>query len=236
MECFKVIEKPVIRKAAGELTIVMSINQIMQRKKKMKEIGLKPSNRVEIKKTTCTICMSNCALDAHVQNGKLAKVSGTSENPATRGSICIKGAVNKQYIYHEDRIRTHLLKRGARIRPNLNRSPGTRHWISLLGDCRRSKKPQAPSLLSFFQDIPNDYGHFAGYCSFCLWSKKRYRIGWVFRCHQWKLRSFNHQFGYVCNNNRNDSRYRLWRLCNRRRWRKNTESSIVSNFGWGLDQ
>jgi len=70
--------------------------------------------QIEIKKTTCAICSANCGIDASVKDGVVIKVEGTAENPANKGTLCSKGAANRQYIYHEDRIRTPLLKRGGK--------------------------------------------------------------------------------------------------------------------------
>lgn len=70
----------------------------------------------EIRKTICSICnpMSHCGIDAHVKNGLVVKVEGTKENPHSEGTLCSKGASNRQYIYHKDRIRTPLLKKGGK--------------------------------------------------------------------------------------------------------------------------
>lgn len=61
---------------------------------------------IEIKKTICSICNpdSHCGIDAYVQNGKLIKVEGTACNPHSGGTLCAKGAAQRQYVYHKDRI------------------------------------------------------------------------------------------------------------------------------------
>ncbi|HDQ93277.1 MAG TPA: hypothetical protein ENN89_04050 [Synergistetes bacterium] len=71
---------------------------------------------VEIRKTICSICnpLSHCGIDAHVRDGVVVKVEGTKENPHNAGTICSKGAASRQYIYHKDRIRTPLLKKGGK--------------------------------------------------------------------------------------------------------------------------
>jgi len=74
------------------------------------------NNGIEIHKTICSICnpMSHCGIDAHVRDGVVIKVEGTKENPHNGGTLCSKGAANRQYIYHKDRIRTPLLKKGGK--------------------------------------------------------------------------------------------------------------------------
>ncbi|MBW2000582.1 MAG: molybdopterin-dependent oxidoreductase, partial [Deltaproteobacteria bacterium] len=78
---------------------------------------------IEIRKTICSICnpVSHCGIDAYVKDGVIIKVEGTKENPHSQGTLCSKGAATRQYVYHKDRIRTPLLKKGkgkaARFEP-----------------------------------------------------------------------------------------------------------------------
>ncbi len=67
-----------------------------------------------IKKTICGICSAACGVDAYVKEGRLEKIEGTPENPASRGVLCAKGRSNLEYVYHRERIRTPLLRRGER--------------------------------------------------------------------------------------------------------------------------
>ena len=71
---------------------------------------------IEVRKTICSICnpLSHCGLDACVKNGMVVKVEGTKENPHSEGTLCSKGNANRQYIYHKDRIRTPLIRKGDR--------------------------------------------------------------------------------------------------------------------------
>jgi anaerobic selenocysteine-containing dehydrogenase len=67
-----------------------------------------------IHKTICDICnvYSHCGIDAHVKDGVVVKVEGTKENPNSEGTLCSKGNASRQYIYHKDRIRTPLIRKG----------------------------------------------------------------------------------------------------------------------------
>ncbi|MFC1868801.1 molybdopterin-dependent oxidoreductase, partial [Thermodesulfobacteriota bacterium] len=71
---------------------------------------------IEIRKTICSICnpMSHCGIDAYVRDGVVIKVEGTKENPHNEGTLCSKGAASRQYIYHPERIRTPLIRKGDR--------------------------------------------------------------------------------------------------------------------------
>ena len=69
---------------------------------------------IEVRKTICSICnpLSHCGVDAYVKDGVVVKVEGSKENPHSGGTLCSKGNANRQYIYHKDRIRTPLIKKG----------------------------------------------------------------------------------------------------------------------------
>jgi anaerobic selenocysteine-containing dehydrogenase len=71
---------------------------------------------IEIRKSICTICdpMTQCGLDLYVKDGKIIKVEGSKEHPYNMGTLCAKGAANRQYIYHEDRLKTPLKRTGPR--------------------------------------------------------------------------------------------------------------------------
>ena len=74
-----------------------------------------PDTGIEIRKSVCAICdPSQCGLDLYVKDGKIIKVEGTKENPFNAGSLCTKGAANRQYIYSEDRLKTPLRRTGPR--------------------------------------------------------------------------------------------------------------------------
>lgn len=71
---------------------------------------------IEVKKGMCAICSpgNHCGLDVYVKDGKILKVEGTKEHPYNQGMICTKGAMNREYIYRKDRIKTPLRRVGKR--------------------------------------------------------------------------------------------------------------------------
>jgi anaerobic selenocysteine-containing dehydrogenase len=75
-----------------------------------------PDTGIQVRKTICDICnvATHCGIDAYVKDGVIVKVEGTKENPNNEGTLCSKGNANRQYIYHKDRIRTPLVRRGGK--------------------------------------------------------------------------------------------------------------------------
>ncbi len=70
----------------------------------------------EIRHTICDICCPSfhCGLDVYVQNGRAVRIEGMKEHPVSHGRICTKGLMNRQYIYHEDRLKTPMRRVGKR--------------------------------------------------------------------------------------------------------------------------
>ena len=75
-----------------------------------------PDTGIEVRKSICTICdpTTQCGLDLYVKDGKIIKVEGSKEHPYSLGTLCSKGAANRQYIYSEDRLKTPLKRTGPR--------------------------------------------------------------------------------------------------------------------------
>jgi anaerobic selenocysteine-containing dehydrogenase len=75
-----------------------------------------PETGIEVRKSICAICdpMSQCGLDCYVKDGKVIKVEGSLEHPQNAGTLCAKGAAQRQWVYHEDRLRTPLKRVGPR--------------------------------------------------------------------------------------------------------------------------
>jgi len=67
----------------------------------------------ETVRTTCNFCGVGCQLDLHVKDGQVVRVTppppGTTVND---GNLCVKGRFSYEFIHHEDRLTTPLV-RGA---------------------------------------------------------------------------------------------------------------------------
>ncbi|RJR47472.1 MAG: hypothetical protein C4576_09630 [Desulfobacteraceae bacterium] len=71
---------------------------------------------ISVRKTFCSICNAptHCGIDAYVKGGAVIRVEGSADHPHNQGALCSKGSASRQYIYHKDRIRTPLIRRGER--------------------------------------------------------------------------------------------------------------------------
>ena len=65
-------------------------------------------------KSVCRSCHGGCSALLHVENGELVKVEGDPEGPLNRGRLCPIGVASKELVYHPDRLKYPLRRKGAR--------------------------------------------------------------------------------------------------------------------------
>jgi anaerobic selenocysteine-containing dehydrogenase len=75
-----------------------------------------PETGIEVRKSICAICDPTglCGVDLYLKDEKIIKVEGSEKHPLNQGTLCAKGAALRQYVYHEDRIKTPLKRAGPR--------------------------------------------------------------------------------------------------------------------------
>ncbi len=66
---------------------------------------------MDVIKTDCALCVNCCGLECYVEDGKLVKVAGMKEHPASRGRLCPKGENLVEFLYSPDRI-VHPMRKG----------------------------------------------------------------------------------------------------------------------------
>ncbi len=72
----------------------------------------------QIVKSVCMLCFMVCGIDAHIKDGKLVKVEGMKDHPATKGVLCPRGYHLPDYVYSPDRIKYPMMRDDS---GNLNR-------------------------------------------------------------------------------------------------------------------
>ncbi len=63
-------------------------------------------------KSVCMLCFMVCGIDAYVKDGKLLRVEGMKDHPATRGILCPRGCHLPDYVYSPDRLRYPMMRDG----------------------------------------------------------------------------------------------------------------------------
>jgi anaerobic selenocysteine-containing dehydrogenase len=72
------------------------------------------SNNVTVKKSGCMGCHGGCGILVHVVNGKAVKLEGDPDCPNNEGKLCPKGRAGLDLLYHPDRLKYPLKRRGVR--------------------------------------------------------------------------------------------------------------------------
>jgi predicted molibdopterin-dependent oxidoreductase YjgC len=62
--------------------------------------------------TTCIYCGCGCGLYLEVLDGEIVGVLPANEHPISQGRLCIKGWNAASFVYHPDRLKTPLIRRG----------------------------------------------------------------------------------------------------------------------------
>ena len=105
--------------------------------------------------SACFVCPSRCGIRGRTVDGRLVSIAGNPLHPLSQGGICPRGIAGVQLLYHPDRLRTPLVRTGAR---------GTGAWREIsveealaqlaarLGTLRAASRPEQLALL-------------AGYCA-----------------------------------------------------------------------
>ena len=111
---------------------------------------------IEIRKSVCTICDpgTQCGLDCYVKDGRFVKVEGSLENPHSAGTLCSKGAAQRQWVYHEDRLRTPLKRIGPRGSGRMAPISWTEALDTIAENLQRLKAESGPESVVFYCGYP----------------------------------------------------------------------------------
>ncbi|MBI4386124.1 MAG: molybdopterin-dependent oxidoreductase [Elusimicrobia bacterium] len=64
--------------------------------------------------TVCGLCPAGCGIRVRRMDGRAVGISGIPEHPVNQGGLCPKGPAALQELYHPDRIRAPLTRKGPR--------------------------------------------------------------------------------------------------------------------------
>ena len=71
-----------------------------------------PSREVS---TTCPYCGVGCGIYLGVRGNRITSARGDTENPANRGSLCVKGRFGHDFVNHPERLTSPLVKKDGRF-------------------------------------------------------------------------------------------------------------------------
>ena len=63
------------------------------------------------KKTACILCSLNCGLEVQTENGRISKIRGDDDHPASQGYVCEKSQRMDYYQNGADRLDTPMRRR-----------------------------------------------------------------------------------------------------------------------------
>jgi anaerobic selenocysteine-containing dehydrogenase len=111
---------------------------------------------ITVKKSICAICdpVTQCGLDCYVKDGRVIKVEGSLENPQNAGTLCAKGAAQRQWVYNEDRLRTPLKRVGPRGSGQLVPISWTEALDTIAERLQQIKAESGPESVVFYCGYP----------------------------------------------------------------------------------
>jgi predicted molibdopterin-dependent oxidoreductase YjgC len=65
--------------------------------------------------STCPYCGTGCGLHLQVLDGKLVGTLPAKNHPISEGGLCIKGWNAHDFVNHDDRLRTPLVRRNGTL-------------------------------------------------------------------------------------------------------------------------
>jgi len=71
-------------------------------------------NCTNIVRSTCGFCYAGCGILVHVDNDTAVKIEGDPESPVNKGLLCEKALTSLEYLYHPERLRYPLKRKGNR--------------------------------------------------------------------------------------------------------------------------
>ncbi|RZB36013.1 MAG: hypothetical protein SRB2_02611 [Desulfobacteraceae bacterium Eth-SRB2] len=96
----------------GECVQVCPTGALMEQKARF---GGRPWD-AKVVTSTCAYCGIGCSIDLHVVDGKVVKITGTEDGVVNKGSLCAKGRFGYDFIHHEDRLTTPLIRENGSFR------------------------------------------------------------------------------------------------------------------------
>jgi predicted molibdopterin-dependent oxidoreductase YjgC len=67
--------------------------------------------------TTCPYCGVGCALNLHIKDDFIYRVTSPFDSPSNRGNLCVKGRFGYDFVYSKDRLTKPLMREDGKLVP-----------------------------------------------------------------------------------------------------------------------
>ena len=67
--------------------------------------------------TTCPYCGVGCALNLHIKDDFIYRVTSPFDSPTNRGNLCVKGRFGYDYVHSKDRLTQPLMRKDGKLVP-----------------------------------------------------------------------------------------------------------------------
>jgi len=67
--------------------------------------------------TTCPYCGVGCALNLHIKDDFIFKVTSPFDSPTNHGNLCVKGRFGYDYVHSKDRLTQPLMRKNGELVP-----------------------------------------------------------------------------------------------------------------------
>lgn len=67
--------------------------------------------------TTCPYCGVGCALNLHIKDDLIYRVTSPFDSPSNRGNLCVKGRFGYDFVHAKDRLTKPLMRNNGKLVP-----------------------------------------------------------------------------------------------------------------------
>lgn len=67
--------------------------------------------------TTCPYCGVGCALNLHIKDDLIYRVTSPFDSPSNRGNLCVKGRFGYDFVHAKDRLTKPLMRKNGKLVP-----------------------------------------------------------------------------------------------------------------------
>jgi predicted molibdopterin-dependent oxidoreductase YjgC len=67
--------------------------------------------------TICPYCGVGCALNLHIKDDLIYKVTSLFDSPSNHGNLCVKGRFGYDFVHSKDRLTDPLIRKNGKLAP-----------------------------------------------------------------------------------------------------------------------